>query len=500
MNQAVNQKCRWALAPIAIVALLACIWLPAAAQPMSNAERATELTKIRNELRARDSFRNADAVVVLSERAVADAVRQFVGLEIALANGSVMKLTSIETQLVTGAAMIKIGVQSKSVNLQLAGLLTGGEIKAGSKGPVMRMPLRVTEVKLLNGLISSVFIKTMFGTWLKPETWNDELPALDLPLEINETMEIPASRFNVEGQMPMEIATAAYYVPLKLSLTSLLLLDRRAVLVLQSNPQATVNQPARGSVIAGSDPTTLLPGLLNEIHQLAANLTVDGDVRLRLSRNVISSLLSQIAWQQNPDLKFKMKQGRLRSNEVKTVVSIVNYTDITNGDGQADISEMRVESIGDGKVNLKLSGQGVIDAQIKGREYGIPYGLSPRTNFTIKDQPIPLQFVGDNGKVILRAVTGSILPISLRFSVQVAGQEIGINRTEAVQVDRWLNRIELPALLNREILLPRRLEVDDGGNLHVTQKDRLSYTLANLRVGTTNDAIEIAAEIKVSQK
>lgn len=496
MNQAVIKKWRQTAVSATLAALLACVSLSAAAQQMSTVERATELTKIRNELRARDSFRNADAVVVINERVIAEALRQFVGMEIALASGSVMKLTSIETQLVTGAAIVKIGVQSKSVNLQLSGLLTSGEIKVGPKGPVMRMPFRATEVKLLNGLISSVFIKTMFGAWLKPETWNDELPSLNLPLEINETMEIPASRFNVEGQMPMEIATSAYHVPLKLSLTSLLLLDRRAVLVLQANSPATVNQSVSENVYAGSDPSALL----NEIHQLGANLTADGDVRLRLGRNVISSLLSQIAWQQNPDLKFKIKQGRLRSNEVKTVISIVNYTDITNGDGQADISELRVESIADDRVNLRLSGQGVIDAQIKGREYGVPYGFSPRTNFTVKDQPIPLQFVSENGKVIMRAVAGSILPINLRFSVQVAGQEISVSRTEAMQVDRWLNRIELPALLNREILLPRRLEVDDGGNLHVTQKDRLSYALSNLRVGTSNDAIEIAAQVKVNPK
>src|SRR5947209_4516491 len=105
---------------VALGVLIVCVVFPAVAQPMSNAERANELRKVRDELRSRDSFRNADAVIVLSERAIADAARQFVGLEIALANGSVMKLTSIETQLVTGAAIIKIGVQSKSVNLQLS--------------------------------------------------------------------------------------------------------------------------------------------------------------------------------------------------------------------------------------------------------------------------------------------------------------------------------------------------------------------------------------------
>src|SRR5258706_7104284 len=71
MNQAVIKKWRQAAVPVALAALLTCACLPAAAQQMSNAERATELAKIRNELRARDSFRNADVVVVLSERAIA---------------------------------------------------------------------------------------------------------------------------------------------------------------------------------------------------------------------------------------------------------------------------------------------------------------------------------------------------------------------------------------------------------------------------------------------
>jgi len=499
MKQVVSKNWFLCFAIFALAALLASIAVPATAQPR-DPEQVIELRRVRDELRARDSFRNADAVVVLGERVIADAVRQFVGLEIVLANGNVMKLTSIETQLVTGAALVKIGVQSKSVNLQLSGRLASGEIKDAPKGRVMRMPFRVTEVKLLNGLFSSLMIRTLFGAWLKPEMWNDELPTLDLPMEINEAMEIPASQFNVTGngenQMPMEIVTAGYHAPLKLTLTSLLILDKRAVIALQINSPTAVNQPVAVAVSTDSDPTALL----NEINQLSATLTGDGDVRLRLSRNVISSLLSQIAGQQNPDLKFKLKQGRLRTNEVKTVVNIVNYTDIENGDGQADITELRVDSIADGKANLRLSGQGVIDSRVRGREYGIPYRVSPRTNFAIKDQPIPLQFVSENGKVILRAVAGSVLPINLRFSVQVAGREVGINRTEAMQVDRWLNRIELPALLNREILLPRRLEVDDGGNLHVTRKEKLGYTLGNLRVGTRNDAIEIAADVKVNPK
>lgn len=481
---------------LGLLTLACCITLASAqSRPSVDSSRLSELQRLRDELKANDSFRNADAVVILGERAIAEAAKQFIGLEINLANGNQVQVNSIETTLINGAALIKLGLQYKSFKLLLTGRMASGEIKDG----LMRMPIQVTEVKLLNGGISGLLVKTMFGDWLKPETWNDELPSLDLPLQLNEAMEIPASQFSIaasgESQIPMDISTPAYRAPLKMTLTTLLMLDKRALMVLQINPtQPVYDSPAIGNGTDGND----LTALESEISQLSSALTGAGDVRLRISRNVISSLLSQIAAQQNPDLNFKLKQGRVRANEIKAVVSILNYTDIENGDGQADVSELRIESIADGNVNVRLSGQGVIDARVKGREFGVPYGLSPRTNFAIIDQLIPLQFVSENGKVIFRASPGSALPINVRFSLDVAGREVGINRTEIVQADRWLSRVELPSLLNREIMIPRKMEIDAGGNMYVTNKQKLNYSLMNLQVMAANDALDIIADIKLS--
>ncbi len=468
----------------------------------ADVQQIAELRRLRDELKATDSLRATDAVVVVSERAIIEAAQQFIGLEIKMASGNLVKLTSIESRLATGAALIKLGLQYKSVNLQLSGRIASGQISEG----LMRMPIRITEVKLLNGGVSGLLVKTMFGEWLKPETWNDELPSLNLPLELNEAMEIPASQFSVGGngdggdggndRMPMDILTPAYRAPLKLTLTSLLVMDKRAVLGLRVNSAGVVNKPAAEIVVNGEDAATLE----NEIAQLGSGLTGESDVQLKLGRNVIGSLLANLAGQQNPDLNFKLKQGRIRTNEINAGISITNYTDVENGEGQADVSELNIESIAEDKLNLRLSGQGVIDARVKGREFGVPYGLSPRTSFAIKDQLVPLQFISENGKAFLRALPGATLPINVRFSLNVAGKDIGINRTEVVQVDRWLSKIELPALLDREIMLPRKMEVDAGSNLHTTEKQKLIYSLSNLRVATGSDSVIVTADIKLTPR
>ena len=80
----------------------------------------------------------------------------------------------------------------------------------------------------------------------------------------------------------------------------------------------------------------------------------------------------------------------------------------------------------------------------------------------------------------------------------MAGRDVGINRNSVIPADRWLNRIELPSLFGREISLPRKMEVDAGGNLYVTEKLALNYTLRNLRLSAKDDAIEIRADVRVN--
>src|SRR5215813_14528456 len=174
-------------------------------QQIGAAGRLNELRKLRDQLQLTNSLRDSDIVVILNERMISEAAQQLVGLEFLLSNGSMLKLTSVEGELKAAAAVFKIGIQAKSsvtVNLQLICRINSGELQKGA----LRLPLRVTDVKLKSGGLSSLLMKTLFGDWLHPEKWNRELPAIEIPLEIEETMRVPAGRFDVAGEMPMEIS------------------------------------------------------------------------------------------------------------------------------------------------------------------------------------------------------------------------------------------------------------------------------------------------------
>ncbi|MCI0664060.1 MAG: hypothetical protein L0220_23640, partial [Acidobacteria bacterium] len=293
-------------------------------QEISEAQRLNELRRLRDEIRLSDSLRSADVTVVMGERMITNAARQLVGLQILMSNGGILQLTSIECELKPAAAVVKIGVQAKStvsVNLLLTGRLGTGEMR----DDVFQVPFRITNVDLTNGPFTSLFLKTFLGSWLSPKKWNDELPPLEIPLEIAEAMQIRASRFNVEASPPMEISTPDYRSQLRFHISSLLVLDKRLALGLQMvqgpGPAGDGENVLRTSFPGSQDYD--LPALENEVARLSENLASNSDLRLRLNRRVISRLLEQIAVAHGNDFSISLKPGRVRTEEVDTLVRVL---------------------------------------------------------------------------------------------------------------------------------------------------------------------------------
>jgi len=485
-----------------VVVLLAIVLLTGAgtvrSQQLDPATRLNELRRLQDELRLSNALQEADVVVMMSERAFIEGLRQFVGLEIVLSNGSTVRITSFDGELQTGAAAIKVGLQSKSkvtVNLQLAGRIGTGE--RGER--FFKIPYQVTNVTLMNGKLSGMFLKTLFGEWLSPGKWNEELPTFELPIEYGDFIHMPAGRMDIAGSVPVELKTPEYRPAFRFALTSFLVLNRRALLGLKMIEQS--GMPDRPSIIPTSYAGSVDPGLIeSEIETMAQGLMNTGDLHVRMSRRLVNRMLEQIVTAKDVDFDIRLKPGRLRADEIDTLVKVTNYTDIEGGEGRADIRQLSLEKIDNGRLNFRISGQGEIDARLRGKEFGVPYSLSPRTTFNIKDAQVPMQFVSEGDHVVLQAVPGATLPVDLRFSLMIAGRDLGINRSLTIEADQWLKRIELPSFFGRRISLPRKIEIDAGGNLYVTESTRLDYNLSKVRIDAREGALDFVADVSVARQ
>ena len=452
----------------------------------------TSLRQLRDQLVTTNGWRDHDVVAVLSQRALNDTAGRMSGLEITLSNGVAMKLGAVALELKPAVALVKLGVEVnpsskfKSAHFRLSGRLGSGEIH----GANLRFPFQLTEVAFGSEDSKSLsLLKLMLRDWLKPAKWNEVLPPLEVPLQLKPTIDIPAATFESNGELPMTMVTSAYQLKLDFTLAALAILEGRAVIALNL-------QPKPAPTISATDDNEDETSLANEIGRLTEHLALNHDVRLRVRKNAINDLLAKLAAAREMDLTVKLKQGRVRAEEVDALVGkIFNYTDVESGDGSADVARLSVEDISETRVFLRLAGQGELTTKVKGREYGVPYSLSPRGHFTINNELLPLQILSRNDRILVRAVAGATVPVLVKMTIEVLGRPLGLTRTITLRADEWLKDFELPALLTQEIPLPRQLALDQKNELTIMRSEPSRYTIANLRVETKDEALEVLADI-----
>lgn len=428
------------------------------------------------------SASEADVVLVLSEAAVNRALQSLTGLEITLANGALLRLDSVGVKLRPNAAEARFGVQAQAsaenrpLNLRLIGVLQNAE----RQDAAVRLPFRLTEVTLGSELLTPL-LRLWFGEWLLPEHWNAALPALTLPRELIESIEIPAKQFEVTGKLPMTVTTSAYQLPLKFELAALCMLEGRMVIALR---------------VAEAPAVTANGAEADEIARLSERLNVERDLRARISQRMIGQLLAQLAAARDNDINLRLQPTRLRQEEVDGVFRTTNYTDIESGEAHGDLRQIAVDRIDNERIETRLLAQGVFDARLRGREYGLPYRLTPRGTFAINDRRVPLRVLSENGRAFLQAEPGTQLPLELEFKFDLAGREISFTRQVNLPAERLLSRLELPAFYLRKLSLPRKLVAEKGGQLSVTTWQELALQLSGLQIRAQAAAVEINSNVE----
>jgi hypothetical protein len=451
------------------------------------------LQQLRDQLVATNGWREHDVVAVISQRALNDTAARLAGLEITLNNGVTMKLNAIALELKPAIAQVKLGVEVnpsskfKAAKFRLFGKLGSGE----SNGANLRLPFQLTDVAFGSEDSASLsLLKLLLRDWLAPEKWNAVLPPLDIPLQLNPTIEIPAATFEASGEMPMTLETPAYQVKVEVTLAALAILDGRAVVALNLQPKPA---PTISATNDNEDEATLT----NEIAGLTEHLALHHDLRVRVRKNAINAMLARLAAARAIDLTVKLKPGRVRSEEVDALIGrLLNYTDIESGDGHADVARLFIEDISATRVFARLAAQGELTTKVKGREYGVPYNLSPRGHFTIRDELLPLEILSRQDRIVVRAARGASVPVRVKMRLDVIGHPISFTRTVNLRADEWLKDFEMPALITQEMQLPRQLALGKQNELTVVRSEPSRYTIANLRVETKDEALEILADVR----
>lgn len=471
------------------------LWLSVATLAQGN--HLSALQQLRDQVIAANGWRDHDVVALLSQRVLNDTAQRLTGLEIKLSNGVTMKLNSVALELKPAAALVQLGVEInpssklKSAKFRLLGKLGSGEMH----GATVRLPFQLTDVAFGSDDAKSLsLLKLLLRDWLSPEKWNAVLPPLEIPLQLNPTIDLPAATFEAHGELPMTLETPAYQVKVEFWLAALVVLDGRLVVALNLHPPA---ESVIAPVTSVDDGKVTEAELSDSIAALTQHLALNHDVRVRVSKSAVNDLLAKLAAARTIDLTVKLKPGRLRAAEVDALIGkIFNYSDVESGDGHADVTRLSVEDISATRVFVRLAGQGELNAKVKGREYGIPYTLSPHGRFSINNELLPLEILSRNDRIVVRAVRGASVPVKVDMTIDVIGNAISFTRTVNLRADEWLKEFELPTFLTQEVQLPRKIAMGKKNEVTVVSRATSHYTIANLRIETKEEALEILADIK----
>ena len=199
-------------------------------------------------------------------------------------------------------------------------------------------------------------------------------------------------------------------------------------------------------------------------------------------------------------MSLRLKPARIRQEQIDTLVKVTNYTDVESGTGQADLKQIIVEQLRDGLLGARLLAQGSFNAKVNGREYGIPYRLSPRGQFGIQDRGLSLRLMSGAGRVWLQGLPGTQLPVDIRMNFPVVGREIGFDRQLNLPAERVVNRWELPAFWAREFALPRKLVVLADKSLQITESQPLTLALTQLQATTHDETVRLTAAVSFASQ
>ncbi len=419
-----------------------------------------------------------DVSLTLNEAAANEAVQQLIGLEIKLANGAQLRIKSVSLELQSQQTAFQLGIEARAANtlgLPLNLTLKGFVKDAQRNDNKLNLPITLTNVELANGLLTPL-LKLLFGEWLSPERWSAAIPALELPANFAQTVDIPATTVDVAGEVPMTVTTQAMQLPLNFALVRIGFAENRLSIAMQSAENAN-----------------------EEVGEFAADS--DAPFSVSISRRALAALLTAVANANAQDLSLKLKPARIRQEVIDTLVKVTNYTDVESGEGQADLKQVVVETLRDGLLGARLLALGNFTAKVRGREYGIPYRLSPRGQFGIQDRGLSLRLMSEAGHVWLQGLPNAFVPVNLRMNFPLAaGREFGFDRQLNLPAERMVNRWELPALWAREFALPRKLAVQADKSLNIVESQPLTLALSQLQATTRDDAVVLTAGFAAKRK
>ena len=209
------------------------------------------------------------------------------------------------------------------------------------------------------------------------------------------------------------------------------------------------------------------------------------DVQVKISKNMLNSLLQRLAASNNTDISFLFQYTPKIYNEEKSALGIkyTNYIDLKGGKLDVNLKSLKILEFFAGKFSaqLELDGKGNLD--VNGQYMGVPASAKPDVQVYLNDKVTFNVQAKDNGSLLIKPANQK-LTLKIKISVKLLGWSVPYYKEIPLELAQLVKPIEVPLNFQMDFLLPQPSSVP-GDNTFVQTKNRLEFLNSSVNADKT---------------
>lgn len=217
------------------------------------------------------------------------------------------------------------------------------------------------------------------------------------------------------------------------------------------------------------------------------------DIQVRLSKNLMNSLLQRLASSNNNDISFLFQYTPKIYNEEKSALGIKysNYIDLKGGKLDVNLKSLKILDFYSGKLSAQLELEGKGNLDVNGQYMGVPASAKPDVQVYLNDKVTFLVQAKDNGSLLIKPANQK-LTLKIKISVKLLGWSVPYYKEIPLELAQLVKPIEVPLNFQMDYMLPQP-STTPGDNTFVQTKNRLEFL--NSSVNADKNYIEYKTDI-----
>ena len=233
----------------------------------------------------------------------------------------------------------------------------------------------------------------------------------------------------------------------------------------------------------------------SSIKSLFIQEPLNRDAQIKLSKNLINSLLQKLTSAQEKDISFVFLASPKIYNEEKSVLGIKysNYVDLKGGKLDVNIKTLKILDFYSDKLTAQIELAGKGNLEVNGQYMGVPASAKPDVEIYLNEKVTFLLKPNNKGNLILKPESQTLM-LKIKIAVKLLGWAVPYYKEIPLNLLQLVQPIEIPLNFPMYCQLPKPSDTP-GSNQFVFKPYTVDFS--NSSINCSSKYIEYKSDINL---